>query len=73
MNPKIYKDLKEVHITKTGIQEAIKEINKQKGTVAVSKNGAQKVIADGNDWSNTFQSLALNNLDVSNITNFSHL
>jgi surface protein len=77
-----YAGLKEVHITKRGMRAAAKVVDANQGTLTVSTNG-EKVIADGEDWSFTFDFLQvdcfenkiiamnLNNLDVSNIKNMS--
>lgn len=73
-----YAGLKEVHIIKTGMRADAKVADTNQGTLSVSIND-EKVIADGEDWSFTFDSLQvgcfenkipvmnLNNLDVSNI------
>ncbi|EHK9937474.1 BspA family leucine-rich repeat surface protein, partial [Enterococcus faecium] len=81
-DPQQYSGFHEVQLTREAATEAMRYANYQKGTVSISENGPDKVVAQGENWSKVFggyeayheeqypnvTSLDLHRLDTHNIT-----
>ncbi|WP_445449169.1 BspA family leucine-rich repeat surface protein [Enterococcus lactis] len=86
-DPQKYSGFHEVQLTRGAATAAIRYANYQKGTLSISENGPDKVVAQGKDWSKVFggyeayhedqypnvTSLDLHRLDTHNITDMTAL
>ncbi|MEX1447914.1 hypothetical protein, partial [Enterococcus sp. C76] len=53
-DPQRYNGFHEVQLTREAATAAIRYANYQKGTLSISENGPDKVVAQGKDWSKVF-------------------